>query len=482
MGKLSDPYQVEGAKFLAARKLALIADDAGLGKTGQLIHACDLVGAKKILVICPAAARINWYREFDAWSLYGADGFTVCEKSETFPTEKTICSFDYIRDHRKRFEKLGQFDVVIIDESHNLKEPEAKVTGAVYNKSGIVRQTDRVWLASATPAPNNYSELWTMLYTFGLTKLSWNGFINRYCHLKFEYRNGAPTTRIMGSKTEYANELKLVLNKISIRRLKDVILMGENIPEHMRLKPIIFESTLVEPCPVDLELHPSFFPYTIEDRMDELLDKLAEEEKILEETIKRHGLGEPGLYMLEGIQESVATLRRFNGLKKVKGIVDLVSQELKEKRYQKIVIFCVHRDLIEALRIGLKEFHPVTLYGKTPAKQRQLNIDNFQTKPHVQVFIGNIKAAGVAITLTAASEVMMAEWQWTPGVNEQAIMRVHRRGQVNDVRCRFVAIANSIDAKISYSFKKKATAINLVFEGSKINDISNFTENEGENS
>src|SRR5580704_9638623 len=62
------PYQIAGANWLKVRVQALLADEMRVGKTPQAIHACDLVGAQNILVICPASVRVNWGREFERFS------------------------------------------------------------------------------------------------------------------------------------------------------------------------------------------------------------------------------------------------------------------------------------------------------------------------------------------------------------------------------------------------------------------------------
>ena len=121
--ELSD-YQIEGAKFLASKRFALLADDMGLGKTAQAIHASDLIGAKTILVICPAVARVNWKREFYEFSIFD-HGFSVCFGPSDWPGSATICSYEYATRYDTRLIQMS-WDIVIVDESHFIKEPNAK--------------------------------------------------------------------------------------------------------------------------------------------------------------------------------------------------------------------------------------------------------------------------------------------------------------------------------------------------------------------
>jgi SNF2 family DNA or RNA helicase len=136
-----------------------------------------------------------------------------------------------------------------------------------------------------------------------------------------------------------------------------------------------------------------------------------------------------------------------------------VAQELEDGQYQKIVIFGIHRDVIEGLRSSLKAFDAVTLYGGTDPKTRQKNIDRFQNNPKCRVFIGNIKACGTAITLTAADQVLFVEEEWTPADNAQAAMRVHRIGQSKPVSVRITRLPDSLDQKIGGVLARKTREI-----------------------
>ncbi len=452
------PYQIVGADFLAGKNHALLADEMGLGKTCQTIRASDIVVAKTILVICPAVARVNWKREFLMWSVFSKD-FKVCETKKDFPTSHCIVSFEYATAHKDRLLPAGSepWDLIVVDESHFVKEPEARRTAALFGKNGLVRYARRMWLISGTPAPNNASELWPMLYTFGVTPLSYPLFIARYCNLKLVRHGGAPRMQILGTKLGAIFEIKLMLAKIMLRRSKEDVMK--------ELPPIVYSDLVVEAGPTDLENEMSFIQYFFpENRSAELAAKLETEKRIIEESVDRLGFTKDGMKVLEGIADSVSTLRRFNGLQKVQPVADIVTQELEAGAYKKIVIFGIHRDVIEGLRVRLSKFGAVTLYGGTSPSQRQRNIDKFMTNKNTRVFIGNIRAAGIAITLTSADQVLMIEQSWVVSENAQAIMRVHRRGQLHTVFVRVVGIADSIDQRVANVLKRKARELTAIFD------------------
>lgn len=427
----------------------------GLGKTVQAIRGLDSIHAKKVLVICPSVARINWFREFEQWS-QAQRVYKIMQKltdRPDSPTDSVICSFDYALANAQYLKEFG-FDVMVVDEAHFLKEPTTKRTKAVLGSHGIIRGCKRTWMLSGTPAPNDASELWAMLYTFGQTKLTYTQFIDYFCMTK----KTSYGIKILGTKLDKVQALQKLLQPIMLRRLKKDVM--EQLP------PIIHNHVTVYPGEVDFEILPSFTHYFVpEDRRDQLMDRLATEQKLLEDVF--HNLKPDNgrnILILESLSKSVSTLRRFVGLQKVAGALEWATNKLSTKQVDKIVIFALHTDVIEGLRNGLRKFGPVVVFGKTPPEKRQRRIDRFQRDPKCRVFIGNIHAAGTAINLTAASTMMFVEQDWVPGNNAQAIMRCHRIGQKNTVNVYYFTLNDSLDHHIMMVLKKKIKDLTLVFD------------------
>lgn len=451
------PYQIEGAVFLANKMYALLADDCGLGKTATTIHALKLVDAKRVLVVCPAAVRINWGREIEMWSdreyevIMAKRGWGGVKSSDYV----AIISYDFLTVHFDSFVKSAKWDCIVIDEMHFLKNHKAQRTIAAFGKNGIIRNSKRMWCLSATPMPNHVAELWPMLYTFGATQIKYESFVKKYCQWYMETWG----IKIAGTNRDKEPEIRAMLKTMMMRRRKEDV--------RLELPPISFFDTLVLPGKVDLELEPSYSEYFHPtNRENELLEKLDKEEKLvrqlLEENVKLNS--ESGMKLLEAIAKSVSTLRRYNGMQKVEPIAEILTDELMNGAYHKVVIFAVHQAVIEGLRSKLERFGCVTLYGGTPPNKRQVNIDRFQTNPAIRVFIGNIQAAGTGITLTAADQVVVAESSWVPAENAQAIMRCHRIGQANPVTVRHFALKDSLDQKIQAAIKRKTRDIAVLFD------------------
>lgn len=451
---LNLPYQTEGSRWLACRTTALLADDMGLGKSKQAIDALDEIGAKRVLVLCPAVARFNWLREFEKFSSQKRNFQIVLDKKTPLDQEASlICSYDLA----SQLELPGTFDLLILDEAHFLKSHEAKRTKAVFGKQGLVRRAARVWALTGTPAPNHAGELWPLLYTFGVTKLSYDSWVERYC----TYYTAAHGKQITGTRNIRIPELRELLSKVMLRRKKKDVMK--------ELPPILYSDVVIEASPFDLETTPSFFDYVFPtNQISELEATLTEQREKLEGALNDMD----AIRALEAAAKSVSTLRMYNGLQKMEGLASLIASELEAKAYTKIVIFAIHRDLIDGLRTRLKDFGAVTLYGGTPPEKRQANIDRFQNDKDCRVFIGNIQACGTAITLHAASQVAFAEQSWVPAENDQATMRVHRIGQVLPVQVRVFSIANSIDERVSAVLAKKREALEQIFDEKMISQLN----------
>jgi SWI/SNF-related matrix-associated actin-dependent regulator 1 of chromatin subfamily A len=259
--------------------------------------------------------------------------------------------------------------------------------------------------------------------------------------------------------TKNANKLKTLLAKFMLRRKKDDVMKD--------LPPISFCDVAIERSSVDL--HPYFSSeINVTGDATTFLAQLKNSSLALKSaldsicTTQKTQLKDI-LSLLQGLEVSQATLRRYIGMAKVPTFCELISAELDDNPKMKIVIFAVHKSVIESISKMLAKYKPVTLNGSTATEKRQANIDKFQNDPVCRVFIGNIKAAGTGITLTTASEVAFIEASYTPADNAQAAMRCHRIGQTKHVRVRFFACAGSDDELIMNVLRRKTAELAKIF-------------------
>ena len=163
------------------------------------------------------------------------------------------------------------------------------------------------------------------------------------------------------------------------------------------------------------------------------------------------------LHALRAPNSSTSSLRQELGRLKVQPTIAWVQERMESTN--KLLIFAWHHSVIDDLRRGLVEFNPVVVTGETSPKNRAEAIDLFQNKAPVRIFIGQVLAAGTAISLTAASEVVVVEPSWVPGENVQAIARAHRLGQRDSVLASFLYLPGTLDERIMRVFRRKASEI-----------------------
>jgi SWI/SNF-related matrix-associated actin-dependent regulator 1 of chromatin subfamily A len=428
------PFQEVGADWLRAKRHALLADEMGLGKSVQAIRAADHLGLKKVLVVCPAIARINWLREFQKWGRVERSFFIPFQLADPLPDSSIICSHEWALHNAERLRR--RWEVAIIDEVQFMKSLEAKRSRAVLGKDSLAHESERVWALSGTPAPNHAGELWIMMRTFGATRLSYEHFIDRYCdqaHTSYGWR-------VVGTKKAMIPELRGLLEKIMLRRKVEEVL--PDLPE-------IFYS--------DVVVEPGFVHMTPE---------MTEQVRIESATLA-HALLEmdrldnlTAMRLLEATAQSISTLLRYSGLQKVEPAVELIKTEMDLGLYSKIVIFAIHKDVVKNLLMHLPG--AVTVTGDTSPTQRQEAVDAFQRDSKCHFFIGNIRAAGTAITLTAAHQELFIERSFTPGDNAQAAKRAHRIGQLRNVNARFLTLNNPMDEKVTRIIRKKTHELTLL--------------------
>lgn len=451
------PYQVVGAVFLSKMSQALLGDDPGLGKSCQVVRAADLVGAMNILVFSPASVRVNWDREFTRFSPLDRPCSVLLSGKDAPATRGvTVCSYDLAANPAVLKKLMAmEWDALVLDECQYLKERSAKRTKAIYGHGrqvGLASKAKRIWRLSGTPAPNDASELWTHLHSAGIVQYDYYDFMYRFC-TGFDSDYGF---KITGHKN--VDELKQLLARFMLRRKKEEVMT--------ELPPITFQEVTVERSAVELD--PVFYEQTRMKTTAQFHEDLKQTDQTLRNALKaisqsRTASTDDKLRVLEGMAGSVVTLRRYIGMAKLPKVCETIADELDMDLIDKIVIFAVHRDVIEHARQRLARFGAVTLYGGTDAKLRQRNIDKFQKDKKTRVFIGNVVAAGTGITLTAAHEVAFIEADWVPANNAQAAMRCHRIGQTEPVRVRFFSCAGSVDEEVMHTLARKTRELSKIF-------------------
>lgn len=439
------PYQRAGVEYLVghADHAALLGDAPGLGKTAQAIWACNIWKPTKVLIVCPASLLRNWEMEWRKFSTLHLKVNRV-EQNGDFPREPNvvICSLDSTyRPWLAPMLHAHQWDVVIVDEAHKLKNEKTNRSRGVFGGAGVRTSKEnppvpalRKIAITGTPIPSRTEELWNIARWLWPNEFGdFHSFAKRYCAASHSF--GRLDTK--GSSNEA--ELQAKLRSIGmIRRLKEDVL--KDLPEKVR--------QIIElPGSVDIELNKATMEF-------EVAEKTIEEFKAAKDLADAAGddeafkLASAKLKASRSVAfEMMAIMQRIAAEQKAPLVVHHV-KELLEGGLKKVVIGVHHKCLADACMEGLKKFNPVKITGSCSKTSRHAAVTAFQTDPGTRVLVGNLQAAGVGLTLTAADWMVLAEGSWVPADTLQFEDRIHRIGATSSsCTYQYLVLEGSLDAK-----------------------------------
>lgn len=433
------PYQKAGIQYALKRPGVLIADEMGLGKTIQaigIINADETI--KRVIVICPASLKINWKREMDKWL---TRPMTVGIAGKNFPSFCDVAIVNYgILGKHEAWIQDKKWDMVILDEAHLIKNPKAKRTKAALS----VMARRRAHL-TGTPICNRPAELYTIIKDLH-PKWSNYKYFNRY-------RSNATTERL--------NELNRILREtVMVRRLKADVL--KELPAKIR--------QIVE---IDTSDDPTLRQQVSKERQayekylqDKQAAELAIEMAKISESEEEYEAAVAKMKEVSVEFESISRVRHETALAKVPAAMNVVDEQIMGDEPKKLVIFAHHKDVVDAIMEGCTKrgWKPVRVTGQDSMEARQKAVDHFQVDPGCLVFVGNIKAAGVGLTLTAACDLAFFELDWVPGNVTQAEDRCHRIGQKDTVFVRHIVLSDSLDANMAKTLVEKQRVIDAALD------------------
>jgi len=420
-------HQKEAIEKLVGSKRFILADDMGLGKTTSTIIAALETGANKILIICPASLKINWQREIEN---YTDRSVYICE-GKKFSTEDdfVIINYDILKnfhdaDPKKRDSSLlfqSNFDLVILDEAHMISNAQAQRTKII---NSFVKDIKRVWLLTGTPMtsrPMNYYNLLSIIES--PVAQNWMAYAIRYCQ-GYQFMAGKRKVwNVQGASN--LEELRDRTSKQTLRRLKeDVLDLPEKIisPVYLRLSSRDYEEMMGE-----------YYDW-YENKTDESSSLTVQFSKLMK-------------------------VRKIIANEKVKHTIEFVENIIEQGK--KVIIFTNFTDTLQMIHNHFGK-QSVYLDGSCSKPQRQYAVDQFQENEKIKVFVGNLKAAGVGLTLTSAEVVIMNDLSFVPAEHAQAEDRAYRYGQKNNVLVYYPLFDNTIEGAIYDILNRKKQIINTV--------------------
>lgn len=469
------PYQYAGIQFGArvfnsepSRGL-LIGDDPGLGKTLEAIGLINLIPSiQRVLVVCPASLRINWLREFQRWLVRDLVIEIATPETRNFRrADVWIINYEQLHRHIEFSQKGnkikvrslgrlgGDWDFVIVDEAHLIKNPDARRSVLTLALTEKVREAGRhVAMLTGTPIVNRVKELFTLIHN--LDPVSWPSayrYESRYCGVTSNARLG-----------ELQDKLRAT---IFLRRKKSEVLT-ELPPKLRQVIEISTPDSLARKISARL-------------RQDEQIAERLGQLKAAVELAKASD--EPADYeqAVLALQSSRSVafgererLRHEEARDMLPYAIQHVDALIEDDPAYKVIVFAWNADVLNAMarHFGSKA---VIVTGETDSKTklvagretsaRQEAVDRFQTDASCQVFIGNIKAAGVGLTLTASSHVVFFQLDDVPGNITQAEDRAHRWGQKDSVLVQHLVFEDSIAVKMAHNIVEKQRVIDLALDG-----------------
>jgi SNF2 family DNA or RNA helicase len=418
-------HQKEAIEKLVGCKRFILADDMGLGKTTSTIIATLETGAKKILIISPASLKINWMREIQN---YTDRSVYICE-GKNYSTEHdfVIINYDIIKNFYDIKDKENSpiyqtnFDLIIIDEAHYLQNSQAQRTKLVNH---FAKQVDRLWLLTGTPMtsrPINYYNLLNLIES--PVAQNWMAYAIRYCE-GYQFKAGPRKVwNVKGASN--LEELRDRTSRQVLRRLKeDVLDLPDKIitPVYLRLKSRLYEELMGE-------------------YYDWYRTKTEESSSLTLQFSK------------------LTKVRQIIAEEKISSTIELCENIIEQGK--KVIIFTNFTNSLQKL---VEHFGKqcVFLDGSCSQPQRQYSVDQFQNNDKINVFVGNIKAAGVGITLTAAEAVIMNDLSFLPSDHSQSEDRAYRYGQKSNVSVYYPIFENTIEGVIYDILSKKKSIIETV--------------------
>jgi SNF2 family DNA or RNA helicase len=402
-------HQKESIEKLVGNDKYILADDMGLGKTTSTVIASLESGAEKVLIVCPASLKINWMREIQN---YTDKSVSIIEGKKWESADFVIINYDILKNFHNIKNKEESiilqegFDLVVADECHYIQNAQAS-RAKLFND--FSNQIKKLWLLSGTPMtsrPINYYNLLNLVES--PVAYNWMAYAIRYCEgYQFNVGN-RKVWNVNGASN--LTELRDRTKSHVLRRLKEDILdLPEKIltPVYLRLKSKQYEALMGE-----------YFEWY--EQSEESSSLTVQFSKLMK-------------------------VRQVIAEEKVRDTIEIAQNIIDQGK--KVIIFTNFTDTLNKIKDHFGK-SAVALDGKMSKPARQRSVDEFQENDKVMVFVGNLKAAGVGITLTAAEAVIMNDLSFVPSDHSQAEDRAYRYGQKSNVSVFYPIFENTIEGII----------------------------------
>lgn len=451
------PKQRAGVEFMVEREHTILADDMGGGKTAQaltvvaeaeltkpaIFEKCD----DRVLVIAPNSVLRHWRKELKKWPGVAADqvtivdGKTVKKRQEQLDEGKPWVLVNWEK-LQKRVKLVGdsknkgplqkiKWKAVIADEAHRAKNHDSQQGMALSRLRAPIQIA-----ASGTPVMNNPGELYSLLRW--LRPEQYTSYWAFYYNYTEFYKGYEGRDVVIGVKN--ADDLRFELSDKMVRRTKREI--HPDIPEPH--DPIYYECAMTGEQRKLYEAAEKDFWLEIAQESPEIAKEALESDDPLEVLKLRIPNAATRTVRLRQIATSPAVLGGPDSSGKLNEVVATVTASGVETPW---VLFAWYQPSVELTAARLREagidarfFHG----GSSEAEERAEMAAAFQDE-EFPVIVASIGAGGVGIDLFRAQHVGFVEEDWVPGINQQAVDRLDRKGQLGHVQPHVFRSEDSVD-------------------------------------
>jgi len=445
------PYQRASLDYVLARNGGILGDAPGLGKTITSIAFCNEKESYRNLVIVPASLRLQWAAKIRLWSAIPNVKISTMlnVKDGIHPTAHyQIISYNAATNPAiMRALQKYKWQVMILDEAHALKNTDSIRCRAILgNAKGEFHHGETKMKAISSVVDSTLALTGTLLLnrpaeSYALLRaLSWEAidFVS-YDKFKEKYNQQAVIKTIHGKRHNLESTRQETVLQNILRA--NVMVRHEKIHVLPQMKPPRFEVV-------------------------QLAETGAVKAALAEEGML--GIDVEDFQTIKNIQVEghVAEVRRMMGVALAPQVADYSADWLDGSDDEKLVIFGWHIEVLDILEEKLSRFGTVRIDGRKNATQRQKAVDEFVDNPNVRVFIANLQSGGTGVDglQKVCSRCMIAEVDWVPAQNEQAVARLDRIGQENLVTAELFVAPGSISEKILVKALEKLNTIHRVLD------------------
>lgn len=436
-------FQRDGVRYALTHRRALIGDEPGLGKTLSALAAIELAGAYPALVVCPASMKLTWEAEVAKWlpqRKVAVLSGTAPDPDRLRGVDLIVLNYDIVTAWQRDLGAL-RAKALVVDESHLVKEPRAKRSRAIAALAARTPAEGLVLFLSGTPMVNRPRELIHQLRV--LDRLDAfggaHGFRERYCDL---HHNGFGMDDGGSSNLQELGE-----------RLREVCMVRRRKADVLRELP----AKTYAAVPLALTNRAAY--RRAEADVVSFLGSLAAD------AVRNRGGGEDQAARAAFWTEQralrakalvkIGALRQLAAQGKLRGVIEWTQTFLAGD--EKLVLFAHHRDIQEQLIAAFPD--AARIVGDQAAGERHQNVERFQGEPDCRLAVCSIDAAGVGLTLTAASNVAFCELPWTPAALTQAEDRLHRISQERPVTVWHLLAPQTIDERMHRLLEHKRAVV-----------------------